>query len=115
MLIIRARCRRAWQKSRMASTRRLAGGSMRAETAVKMDDAPLLNVRGVSVHYDGAISALENIDFCVSEKALVALLGANGAGKTTLMKAIAGMLPFERGEVTAGTITMRSEERRVGT
>ena len=90
----------------MASTRRLAGGSMRAETAVKMDNAPLLNVRGVSVHYDGAISALENIDFCVSKKALVALLGANGAGKTTLMKAIAGMLPFERGEVTAGTITM---------
>jgi ABC-type Mn2+/Zn2+ transport system ATPase subunit len=47
---------------------------MRAETVVKMDNAPLLNVRGVSVHYDGAISALENIDFCVSEKALVALL-----------------------------------------
>ena len=79
---------------------------MRAEPAVKTDNAALLNMRGVSVHYDGAISALENIDFCVSEKALVALLGANGAGKTTLMKAIAGMLPFERGEVTAGTITM---------
>jgi len=70
---------------------------MRAEPAVKTDNAALLNMRGVSVHYDGAISALENIDFCVSEKALVALLGANGAGKTTLMKAIAGMLPFERG------------------
>jgi len=79
---------------------------MRAEAVVKTDNAPLLNARGVSVHYDGAISALENIDFCVSEKALVALLGANGAGKTTLMKAIAGMLPFERGEVTAGDITM---------
>jgi ABC-type branched-subunit amino acid transport system ATPase component len=67
---------------------------MPSEAAVKRNDAPLLDVRGVSVHYDGAISALENIDFSVSEKALVALLGANGAGKTTLMKAIAGMLPL---------------------
>ncbi|MDE2361412.1 MAG: ABC transporter ATP-binding protein [Hyphomicrobiales bacterium] len=64
----------------------------------------MLAARGVSVHYEGAISALEHIDFDVPQGALVALLGANGAGKTTLMKAIAGMLPFERGEVTAGEI-----------
>jgi branched-chain amino acid transport system ATP-binding protein len=64
-----------------------------------------LLVKSASVHYDGTISALENVDFEVPGRALVALLGANGAGKTTLMKAIAGMLPFERGEVTSGEIT----------
>lgn len=69
-------------------------------------DAPLLTVKGLSVHYDGAISALENVGFEVPGGALVALLGANGAGKTTLMKAIAGMLPFERGDVTAGDIAI---------
>ena len=68
--------------------------------------APLLTVRNVSVHYDGAIAALEQIDFDVAEGGLIALLGANGAGKTTLMKAIAGMLPFERGEVTSGVISL---------
>ena len=78
---------------------------MRVEAAAAADASPRLLVKGVSVHYDGSISALENIDFQVSERALVALLGANGAGKTTLMKAIAGMLPFERGEVTSGEIT----------
>ena len=67
---------------------------------------PLLTVRNVSVHYDGAIAALEQIDFDVAEGGLIALLGANGAGKTTLMKAIAGMLPFERGEVTSGEISL---------
>lgn len=77
---------------------------MRADPAPQVAAAPLLRVRGVSVHYDGAISALENVDFEVSSGALVALLGANGAGKTTLMKAIAGMLQFERGEVTSGDI-----------
>ena len=68
--------------------------------------APLLTARNVCVHYDGAIAALEQVDFDVAEGGLVALLGANGAGKTTLMKAIAGMLPFERGEVTSGEIAL---------
>lgn len=77
---------------------------MRAEARSTTEGAPLLSVSGVSVHYDGAISALEGVDVVVSEGALIALLGANGAGKTTLLKAIAGMLPFERGDVTSGEI-----------
>ena len=78
---------------------------MRAEASPATTATPLLSVRNVSVHYDGAIVALEQIDFEVQERGLIALLGANGAGKTTLMKAIAGMLPFERGEISAGDIT----------
>ncbi len=70
---------------------------MRAEARAVATDRPLLSISGVSVHYDGAIEALESVDMQVSERALVALLGANGAGKTTLLKAIAGMLQFERG------------------
>lgn len=65
----------------------------------------MLNVNSVSVRYDKAIAALENVDFAVEKGGVVALLGPNGAGKTTLMKAIAGMLPFEQGEVVEGTIT----------
>lgn len=79
---------------------------MRAEATSAAGAAPLLCARNVSVHYDGAIAALEQIDFEVAEGGLIALLGANGAGKTTLMKAVAGMLPFERGEVTSGDITV---------
>ena len=65
----------------------------------------MLKVNSVSVRYDKAIAALENVDFFVEKGGVVALLGPNGAGKTTLMKAIAGMLPFEQGEVVEGTIT----------
>ena len=65
----------------------------------------MLNVNNVSVRYDKAIAALENVDFFVEKGGVVALLGPNGAGKTTLMKAIAGMLPFEQGEVVEGAIT----------
>ena len=65
----------------------------------------MLKVSGVSVRYDKAIVALENVDFEVKKGGVVALLGPNGAGKSTLLKAIAGMLPFEQGEVVEGTIT----------
>jgi branched-chain amino acid transport system ATP-binding protein len=34
----------------------------------------------------------------------VALLGSNGAGKSTTLKAVAGLLPSERGEITQGGI-----------
>jgi branched-chain amino acid transport system ATP-binding protein len=64
----------------------------------------MLSVNGISVKYDKAIVALENVAFAVEKGGIVALLGPNGAGKTTLMKAVAGMLPFEQGEVVDGTI-----------
>jgi branched-chain amino acid transport system ATP-binding protein len=64
----------------------------------------MLNVKGVSAHYDGAIVALEGVDLTVSQGGIVALLGPNGAGKTTLLKAIAGMLPFEQGDIVEGDI-----------
>jgi branched-chain amino acid transport system ATP-binding protein len=64
----------------------------------------MLTVKGVTAHYDGAIVALEDVDLTVSKGGIVALLGPNGAGKTTLLKAIAGMLPFEQGDVVAGDV-----------
>ena len=65
----------------------------------------MLQVNGVSVNYDKAIIALEDVEFTVAKGDIVALLGPNGAGKTTLMKAVAGMLPFEQGEIVNGYIT----------
>ena len=41
----------------------------------------MLKVSGVSVRYDKAIVALENVDFEVKKGGVVALLGPNGAGK----------------------------------
>ena len=69
-----------------------------------MAQADMLDVSNVEVHYDGAIVALQGVTFTVARNGLVALLGPNGAGKTTLMKAVAGMLPFELGEVVQGNV-----------
>ena len=76
------------------------------------EDAPILEARGLSVVYDGAIAALECVDFAVFEGGITALLGPNGAGKTTLLKALVGMLPFERGEITKGDVLFQGRSLR---
>ena len=54
---------------------------------------------------------LRGLSLRVPTGRIVALLGANGAGKTTTLRAIAGLLPYERGRLTAGSIVL--DGRRV--
>ncbi len=61
--------------------------------------APLLEVRSVAASY-GAFSALQEISFSVGEGEVLALLGTNGAGKTSTARAVTGMLPTTKGEIT---------------
>ena len=69
-----------------------------------------LEVSGLSVAYGGAVQALTEVSFTVPKGGFVVLLGANGAGKSTALKAISGLLPFENGAVTAGTIRYFGED-----
>jgi len=61
-------------------------------------DTPLLELRGVSKAF-GAVQALYRVDFEVRRGEVMALVGDNGAGKSTLIKSIAGIYPFDEGEV----------------
>ena len=63
-----------------------------------MTDTPLLECRGVSKAF-GAVQALSEVDFEVRRGEVMALVGDNGAGKSTLIKGIAGVVPFDSGEV----------------
>ncbi len=47
----------------------------------------------------GAVQALYNVDFEVRPGEVMALVGDNGAGKSSLIKGIAGIYPFDRGQV----------------
>jgi branched-chain amino acid transport system ATP-binding protein len=66
--------------------------------------APLLAVNNVEVIYDEVILVLRGLSLHVEQGRIVALLGSNGAGKSTTLKAISGLLPTERGEITDGSI-----------
>lgn len=63
-----------------------------------MEHTPILQLKGVSKSF-GAVQALSNVDFEVCPGEVMALVGDNGAGKSTLIKGIAGIYPFDRGEV----------------
>jgi branched-chain amino acid transport system permease protein len=58
----------------------------------------LLSARGLTKHY-GGVRALDGLDLEVSHGETVALVGANGSGKTTALRALAGALPLEAGEI----------------
>ncbi|MFN2141725.1 MAG: ATP-binding cassette domain-containing protein [Candidatus Promineifilaceae bacterium] len=63
-----------------------------------MADAPLLELKGVTKHF-GAVEALTDVDFETRAGEVMALVGDNGAGKSTLIKGIAGIYPFDTGEI----------------
>ena len=63
-----------------------------------MPAAPTLELRGVSKSF-GAVKALTEVDFEVRAGEVMALVGDNGAGKSTLVKGIAGIHPFDEGQV----------------
>jgi D-xylose transport system ATP-binding protein len=61
-------------------------------------DTPVLELRGVSKAF-GAVQALYEVDFHVSNGEVMALVGDNGAGKSTLIKCIAGIHPADSGQI----------------
>ena len=58
----------------------------------------ILNVENISVHY-GAIHALREISFSLSQGEIVALIGANGAGKSTSLNTVSGLLHPTTGKI----------------
>jgi NitT/TauT family transport system ATP-binding protein len=71
--------------------------------ALKTQGESLISLRGVGkayIHPNGKqISILENINFELRPREIVALLGPSGSGKSTLMRMIAGLIPPTRGEI----------------
>ena len=64
-----------------------------------MSAQPVVHVEGLDVYY-GTSQILFGVGLSVQQGDTMALLGRNGAGKSTTMKAIAGLAPARRGEVT---------------
>src|SRR5687767_15744829 len=58
----------------------------------------VLTVSGAMKRY-GTVSALAGASFVLRSGELLALLGPNGAGKTTLIRAIAGRVRLDAGEI----------------
>ena len=85
----------------------MSAGTTIAESKT-IDD--ILVVDGLASQYAGGITGLQHVSLRLARGEILAMVGPNGAGKTTLMRAIANLLPAERGRVTAGRIVFKGLE-----
>ncbi|MFD2205225.1 ABC transporter ATP-binding protein [Kiloniella antarctica] len=67
-------------------------------------DDTILSVNNIEVVFNEVILVLRGLNLSAKRGQITALLGANGAGKSTTLKAIAGLLGSEDGEVSRGEI-----------
>jgi NitT/TauT family transport system ATP-binding protein len=74
--------------------------------------APAIDVRGVSLGYDGGARVLEALSVSVPAGEFVCVVGPSGCGKSTLLNVIAGFLPPQEGEVWAGGERVRGPDPR---
>lgn len=76
----------------------LAAKPTHAVKAPKVNGAPALSVRALTVSY-GERPVLRSVSFDVPRGKLVGIVGPNGAGKSTLLKAMLGLLDANSGSV----------------
>jgi len=59
----------------------------------------MITIKNLTKQY-GKIKALNSVNFVFNDSEVIAIMGENGAGKSTLLKICAGIIPFDKGEVT---------------
>ena len=70
----------------------------------------MLYVSKLSKQYVESKWAISEISFSTASGEIVALVGNNGAGKTTTLKCIAGILPFEKGNIEVNNLNIVENE-----
>ncbi len=78
------------------------------------ESCPALVVRDLAAGYPGERHALNGATFDVLPGERVAVIGPNGAGKSTLFKAIVGLIPHTRGEISIHGESCRASHNMVG-
>lgn len=69
----------------------------------------MLDIRNFSKTYRGGKRAVSGLTLAVEPGSIVGFIGHNGAGKTTTIRAIAGVLDFEEGDIFVGGHSIKRE------
>ncbi len=72
----------------------------------------MLEIKNFVKRYGEKI-AVNNINLTVNDGEICAFIGHNGAGKTTTLKAIAGILDFEEGEIFVNGLSVKTNDMEV--
>ena len=57
----------------------------------------------------GEKRAVDDLNLHIAPGEIYGFIGHNGAGKTTTLKSVAGILPFDQGEITIGGLSLKSD------
>lgn len=61
----------------------------------------ICEIRNLGLHYQrGGRAVLKGLSLSFHKGEILGIRGENGAGKSTLLKALAGLLPYEEGEIS---------------
>jgi branched-chain amino acid transport system ATP-binding protein len=80
---------------------------VRNSALLRPDMRSFLAVSGLRVHY-GAIEAVRDIDLCLGQGQITALLGANGAGKSTTLLTLSGLVRPSSGSIIFDGVELRN-------
>ncbi|MEI7996444.1 MAG: ATP-binding cassette domain-containing protein, partial [Methylococcaceae bacterium] len=76
--------------------------------ATLVDEKKVINITGFCKNYKKKLS-VDNVELSVQRGEIYGLIGPDGAGKSSLMKAIAGVLSFEKGSLEVLGVHVDSE------
>ena len=68
--------------------------------------APVVRMRDLQLHR-GSRVVLDDVSLDVYRGEIVMLMGASGSGKTTLLRTVAGLEPFDRGEIDVDGVSLK--------
>ena len=57
----------------------------------------------------GEKRAVDDLNLHIAPGEIYGFIGHNGAGKTTTLKSVAGILPYDQGEITIGGLSLKSD------
>ncbi|MDD2363087.1 MAG: ABC transporter ATP-binding protein [Oscillospiraceae bacterium] len=69
----------------------------------------MLKIENFSKSYKGGKKAVDGLNLTVESGDIFGFIGHNGAGKTTTIRAIAGVLDFEEGDIWVNGISIRRD------
>ncbi|MDD3692289.1 MAG: ABC transporter ATP-binding protein [Oscillospiraceae bacterium] len=69
----------------------------------------MLEIKNFSKTYKGGIKAVDNLSLTVDSGDIFGFVGHNGAGKTTTIRAIAGVMDFDEGDILINDMSIKKD------
>ncbi len=86
---------------------------MTADTAVKTENEPLLEIQDLCVSFgqgDGSVEAVKDLSLTIRRGETVALVGESGSGKSVTALSVMQLLPYPHAHHPKGSILYRGDE-----